>query len=135
MSKKSIIKLNEKYFSCNPVNENFEDTPEIDSDANDTDSSSDKEYTDTSNQPNKDSNVKGNSIEKKKKRSKKRSRRGSRRRTSRRTKKIPKNRSNKNKEAKEDKKTKEGFCAGNTCLTENNLKSLIKLLKKLELKK
>jgi hypothetical protein len=32
-------------------------------------------------------------------------------------------------------KRREGFCAGNTCLTEDNLKSLIKLLKKLELKK
>ncbi len=51
--------------------------------------------------------------------------------------KINKN-SNKKKEKKSkksSKKRKEGFCAGNTCLSEGNLKSLIKLLKKLELKK
>lgn len=61
-----------------------------------------------------------------KKGSRKGSRKGSKKGSKKRSKKGSKKRS---------KKNTEGFCAGNTCLTESNLKSLIKLLKKLELKK
>ena len=49
--------------------------------------------------------------------------------------KAPSKGSSKKSSKKAGKGKREGFCAGNTCLTEDNLKSLIKLLKKLELKK
>lgn len=121
MSKKNIIKLNEQYFSCNPINENFEATTEI------------KSKVDTAERKKLNALCKTNpdnwSDETRMKCNNMKKRRSKKRRSSRRP------RRSKKRSKKYSEKTKEGFCAGNTCLTEDNLKSLINLLKKLELKK
>jgi hypothetical protein len=149
MSKKNIIKLNEQYFSCNPINENFEDLPVINAE---TDNSSQQAsiIINTNKEPlitKKDSDQ-----TKSKKSSKKRSKRRSRRRLTKKqrllelrrlrskksskrgSKKVSK-RGSKRASKKRSKKSREGFCAGNTCITESDLKNIINLLKNLELKK
>jgi len=175
MAKKSIIKLNEQYFSCNPINENFVDVPasntESESEAptiaiarvisqnadddickTNPDDWSDEtklKCADKNKDKDKDGDSDGDGKEDSKKKkyrtkvrskkrtlkgSKKGSRKGSRKGGSRKG-GSKKGGSKKGGSKKRSKKSKEGFCAGNTCLTEDNLKSLIKLLKKLELKK
>jgi len=180
MAKKSIIKLNEQYFSCNPINENFEDVPtsnaESESEApaiaiarviasnpnadDDICKTNPDDWSDETKlkcaDKNKNEDGEGKEDSKKKKyrtkvRSKKRTLKGSKKGSRRGSKKgsrkggsrkggskkggSKKGGSKKGGSKKRSKKSKEGFCAGNTCLTEDNLKSLIKLLKKLELKK
>jgi len=165
MSKKNIIKLNKQYFSCNPINENFEDLPVINAETEpitiDDNISSEKVYIDTeenkeplimSNQkisPHKHSKG-AHSKKRSKKHSKKRSKRSSIVAGKRRSKKLSKRGSkkgsrkgskkgsrkgSKKRSKKRSKKSREGFCAGNTCITESDLKNIINLLKNLELKK
>jgi hypothetical protein len=175
MSKKNIIKLNEQYFSCKKIKENFEDIPEktyLDTDELDPsirDAYKNKDYYNedsstsikprivsynpqkpkvggicTSNPAYWDDKTRIKCMTDKIK-----PKVGGictsnpaywddETRIKCMADKINKNsnkKPKKNSKKKSSKKKKEGFCAGNTCLTENNLKSLIKLLKKLELKK
>jgi len=162
MSKKNIIKLNKQYFSCNPINENFEDlenVPVINAETEQTEPITINDNVSLESTNSEDNNspplrIATNDMEspkkKTKKRSKRRSRRRSRRRSKRRSKKRSKRRSKRRSRKgskkgsrkgsrkgskKGSKKRKEGFCAGNTCITESDLKNIINLLKNLELKK
>jgi hypothetical protein len=158
MSKKNIIKLNKQYFSCNPINENFDDVPVINAETEpivigDNISSEDKyekvsidTEPKTNDEPVVMSNEKGSSKRgskrgsrrRSKRGSKRRSRRSSRRRSKKGSKRSSRRRSkkgSKKRSKKRSKKSKEGFCAGKTCITESDLKNIINLLKNLELKK
>ena len=117
MSKKNIIKLNDKSFYCNPINnfENFENLPII--------------KAETEKKIVKSESENANVIiinSKKKKRSKKKSKKRSKKKSKKRSKKRSK---------KKSKKIQEGFCAGDTCINESDLKNIINLLKKLDFKK
>jgi hypothetical protein len=125
MSKKNIIKLNDKSFYCNPINnfENFENLPII--------------KAETGKKIVKSESENANVIiinSKKKKRSKKKSKKRSKKKSKKRSKKKSKKRSKK-RSKKKSKKIQEGFCAGDTCINESDLKNIINLLKKLDFKK
>lgn len=160
MAKKNIIKLNDQYFSCNRI-ENFDDTSKINAEvevetetsqeeppikvqlhsddqqlklhSNDHPKTTDDDTNEDST-PKKRYRTRVGAKKRSLKGSKKGSRKGSKKGSRKGSRKGSKKRSKKGSK-KRSKKNTEGFCAGNTCLTESNLKSLIKLLKKLELKK
>lgn len=134
MFKKNIVKLNEELFSCTPIiRENFQDESEGEGEG-EGGSEVKESAPKTGGAGGAKSSSRGRSG---KNRSKRGPKKVSKKAASlkKKSKRAGKNRSKKNRSKRGPKKTKstEGFCAGDTCLTESHIVQLINLLKKLEI--
>ena len=131
---KNIVKLNDQYFSCSPITENFEDVKgtanlyssgqKIENRKHVTKVSDNKKYKNKASKENLRKSSKKSSTKSLKKSSVKSPKKSSVKSPKKSSVKSPKK-----------TRTRKGFCAGDTCLTEGDLKNIIDLLKQLELKK